>query len=208
MSESRRPLRYESRQALRTLVIAALIVLALYPVYLGAEVWMQSRRDENHSADAIVVLGAAQYDGRPSPIFKARLDQAAYLYREGFSNTVIVTGGKQEGDRFTEAQAGHNYLVDEGIPSDDILEENEGSTTLESLEQVKRISDIRGFDALLFVSDPMHSERIKRMAADLGVPVSYTSPASYIALNRSRLTKARELVREVASIIYYEITGR
>jgi uncharacterized SAM-binding protein YcdF (DUF218 family) len=188
--------------------VVALAVLLAYPVYLAYQVWSQSRRDENHSADAIVVLGAAQYDGDPSPIFKARLDQAAYLYNEGFSSRVIVTGGKQEGDRFTEAEAGLNYLVARGIPSDAFLLEAEGTTTLESLREVKELADGHGIESVLLVSDPMHSERIKRIASDLGFSEVYSSPASYIALNRSRATKAKELAREVASIIAYEIFDR
>jgi uncharacterized SAM-binding protein YcdF (DUF218 family) len=188
--------------------IAAVLVLLAYPLYLGYQVWSQSHRDENHSADAIVVLGAAQYDGEPSPIFKARLDQAGYLYREGFSTTVIVTGGKQEGDRFTEAEAGADYLVSQGVPSEAFLLENQGSTTLESLREVRELADEHGIDSVLLVSDPMHSERIKRIARDLGFSDVYSSPASYISLNRSRATKARELAREVASIIAYEIFGQ
>jgi uncharacterized SAM-binding protein YcdF (DUF218 family) len=188
--------------------IAVVVVLLAYPLYLAYQVWSQSHRDENHSADAIVVLGAAQYDGEPSPIFKARLDQAAYLYREGFSTTVIVTGGKQEGDRFTEAEAGANYLVSQGVSSEAFLLENQGSTTLESLREVRDLADEHGIQSVLLVSDPMHSERIKRIARDLGFSAVYSSPASYISLNRSRATKARELAREVASIIAYEIFGQ
>jgi uncharacterized SAM-binding protein YcdF (DUF218 family) len=186
------------------LAVAGLIVLLLYPIWIGYQVWSQSHRDENHSADAIVVLGAAQYDGKPSPIFRARLDQAAYLYHEGFSQTVIVTGGKQAGDRFTEAEAGENYLVERSVADDDILNENEGRTSLESLRNVWDIAQARGIDSVLLVSDPMHSERIKRIADDLGFAAVYSSPASYITLNRSRPTKARELLREVVSIIHYE----
>lgn len=186
--------------------LVALLILG-YPLFLGWQVWSQSHRDENHSADAIVVLGAAQYDGEPSPIFKARLDQAAYLYDEGFSPRVVVTGGKQAGDRFTESEAGASYLVSQGIPPEDILSENEGSTSLESLKRVREMADQQGIDSVLLVSDPMHSERIKRMATDLEFQEVYTSPASYISLNRSRATKAKELAREVASIIAYEWFG-
>src|ERR671914_2362034 len=93
-------------------ILTILLVAAVaYPLWLALQVWEQSRSDENHSADAIVVLGAAQYDGDPSPVFRARLDQAAYLYGEGFSDTVIVTGGKRTGDRFTESGAGRRHLV-------------------------------------------------------------------------------------------------
>jgi uncharacterized SAM-binding protein YcdF (DUF218 family) len=184
------------------------VVLLCYPLYIGFQVWSQSHKDENHSADAIVVLGAAQYDGDPSPIFKARLDQAVYLYGEGFSRVVIVTGGKQAGDRFTESEAGGSYLVSQGVPDDAILNENQGRTTLESLRGVREMALDRGIDSVLLVSDPMHSERLKRIATDLDFDEVYTSPASYISLNRSRTTKARELVHEVASIVAYELFDR
>jgi uncharacterized SAM-binding protein YcdF (DUF218 family) len=192
------------------LKIGGLVVLLLvaYPIYLGFQVWSQSHRDENHSADAIVVLGAAQYDGDPSPIFKARLDQAVYLYGEGFSQVVIVTGGKRAGDRFTESEAGANYLVEQGIPATAIVGEDHGTTTLESLRAVRSIADEREIDSVLLVSDPMHSERIKRIATDLEFDEVYTSPASYISLNRSRATKAKELVHEVASILAYELLDK
>ncbi|MFN2526578.1 MAG: YdcF family protein [Actinomycetota bacterium] len=195
------------KAAARVLLIVLLIVAA-YPAGLGYQIWRQSHRDELGSADAIVVLGAAQYDGEPSPVFRARLDHAAYLYKEGFSGRVIVTGGKQSGDRFTEAEAGRRYLVAEEVPPDDILEEPSGRTTLQSLENVKSLAELNRIASLLLVSDPLHSERIKRIAEDLGFDEVYTSPASYLELQRSRLTKAKELLREVASLMAYELFGR
>ncbi len=193
---------------LRRLVLLLVLAVLAYPAWLAFRVWDQSHDDEVHSADAIVVLGAAQYDGEPSPVLKARLDQATYLWNEGLADTLIVTGGKQEGDRYTEAEASHMYLEDQGIPTERIFEEEEGTTTLESLQRVKDIADERGIDSLLLVSDPLHSERIKRMAQDLGFEETYTSPASYVNLNRSRETKVKEIVREVGSLIVYEILKR
>lgn len=190
-------------------VALALVVLLAYPAWLGWQIWRQSLADENQTADAIVVLGAAQYDGDPSPIFQARLDQAAYLFDEGFSDITIVTGGKQPGDRFTEAEAGEMYLSEEkGVPADRIIGETEGRTTLESMEAVKKLAEEQGVQTVLLVSDPMHSERIKRMALDLGFEEAYTSPASYIVLNRSRATKLKELLHEVGSLLAYEFLER
>lgn len=188
-----------------TAVIVALVVA--YPAWIALQVWQQSRQDEVHGADAIVVLGAAQYNGAPSPVFKARLDHAAYLFAEDLSDTIIVTGGKAPGDRYTEAEAGENYLESQGISHDVVLGETEGRTTWESLRNVREIASANGIDSLLLVSDPMHSERIKRMAHDLGFE-AYASWASYQSLERSRSTKAKELVREVASIIVYELFDR
>lgn len=195
---------------MRTVRVFVVLVLALaaYPAWLALQIWSQSHEDELHAADAIVVLGAAQYDGRPSPVFKARLDHAAYLYQEQFSPRVIVTGGKRAGDRFTEAEAGSRYLTGLGIPSDDITGEGEGRTTFQSLRRVSQIAHEENIDSVLLVSDPLHSERIKRMAHDLGFEETYASWASYSRLNRSRETKAKELAREVASLLVYELLQR
>ena len=182
-----------------------MVLIAIgYPALLAFQIWEQSHDDEVRSADAIVVLGAAQYDGRPSPVFKARLDQAAYLFNTEVSDVIVVTGGKQPGDRFTEARAGENYLVEQGVPADRILGEDHGTTTLESLRAVRGIAQDQGMSSVLLVSDPLHSKRIKIMALDLGFEEAYTSPASYVELNRSRATKARELVHEVASLLAYQ----
>ena len=194
-------------KALRNLIIVIALLLA-YPAWLAFQVWSQSRTDEVHSADAIVVLGAAQYDGRPSPVFQARLDHAAYLYQEQISPRVIVTGGKRPGDRFTEAQAGKEYLQDNGVPPEDVTGETEGRTTFQSLKEVRGIAQTENIDSVLLVSDPLHSERIKRMAIDLGFDEAYTSWASYARLQRSRETKAKELAREVASLLVYELLER
>ena len=190
------------------LLLLVLVAAVAYPVWLAFQIWDQSRDDEPRPADAIVVLGAAQYDGEPSPVFKARLDQATYLYREELSPLVIVTGGKQAGDRFTEAEVAHRYLEEQGVPPERILEEEEGRTTLESLRRVRGIAEERGLDSALLVSDPLHSERIKRMAVDLGFEEAYASWASYERLDRSRETKAKELVHELTALLVYEIFNR
>lgn len=192
---------------LRWIVLLLVLILA-YPAWLTYRIWEQSHDDEVHSADAIVVLGAAQYDGKPSPVLQARLDQALYLYEEGLSRVIIVTGGKQEGDRFTEAEAGHAYLEQRGVPADSILEEEDGRTTYESLKEVRSMAETNGMHSALFVTDPLHSERVKHMADDLGWEGVYTSYASYERLNRSRATKLRELAREVASLLAYEVLNR
>ena len=190
------------------IVVLVVLLLAAYPAWLGWQIWTQSHNDENRSADAIVVLGAAQYDGRPSRVFEARLAQAAYLYDEGFAPSVIVTGGKQEGDRFTEAEAGETYLVEEeGLPGDDVVDVSEGRTTLESLEAVHDVAGAERIESILLVSDPLHSERIKRIAHDLGFEDAYASFANYERLNRSRTTKVRELFHEIAALMAYELLG-
>ena len=195
-------------RTLRRAGLVVLLALIAYPLWLGFRVWDQSHNDEVHTADAIVVLGAAQYNGEPSPVFKARLDHAQYLYSEGLADKVIVTGGKRKGDRFTEAEAGSMYLEASEVPPDAILAEPEGKTTYQSLKGVRQIARANGIDSALFVSDPLHSERIKRIATDLGFEEAYTSPASYQRLERSRATKVRELIHEVLSLLAYQLLQR
>ncbi len=195
------------RFAVKTALISIAVLLA-YPAWLGFQIWQQSHRDDASRADAIVVLGAAQYDGRPSDVFKARLDHAAYLYRQDFSDRIIVTGGKQPGDRFTEGEAGVRYLGNEGVPLSALGWEGEGLSTLHSLERVWDLAAENDLRSVLLVSDPLHSERIRRMAHDLGFQEIYTSPASYVELHRSRTTKAKELLHEVGSVILYEFLDR
>ena len=192
----------------RRAVLVVVLLIVAYPLWIGFQIWDQSHNDEIRHADAIVVLGAAQYDGRPSPVFQARLDHAAFLYDENLASKILVTGGKQPGDRFTEAEAGERYLSSAGVPSDAVQGETEGTTTLESLTNLRAIAEKEGIDSLLLVSDPLHSERIKRIAHDLGFEAAFTSPASYVELNRSRATKVKELVHEIGSVVLYELLDR
>ena len=191
----------------RVLLIVLAVVIA-YPLFLAFRIWQQSRVDEVRRADAIVVLGAAQYDGEPSPVFEARLDQAEYLYSEDLAPRIVVTGGKQEGDRFSESEVGRDYLVTQGVPDDAILGEDEGTTTLESLTNVHDMAADNDIDTVLLVSDPLHSERIKAISTDLGFDEAYASWTSYTRLNRSRETKLNELLHEVAALAAYEVLGR
>ena len=190
---------------IRRVVLVVIALVLAYPLYLGLTIWNQSHNDEVRAADAIVVLGAAQYNGEPSPVFKARLDQALYLYDEGLSRTLIVTGGKRKGDTFTEAATAEKYLLSRDVPEGAILSETKGRTTFESLKRVRRIAREEGIDSVLLVSDPLHSARLKMMATDLGFDEAFASPASYVELNRSRATKAKELVREIGSTLVYQL---
>src|SRR5687767_3272659 len=192
------------RRAVLVIVLAALA----YPLWLGFRVWDQSHQDEVRGADAIVVLGAAQYNGVPSPVFKARLDHALYLYNEDLADKIIVTGGKRKGDQFTEAGTGAQYLVEGDVPAVAILAESLGTTTFESLKEARKLAASNAIETALFVSDPLHSERIKRIATDLGFRGAYTSPADYTRLERSRETKLKELVHEVLSLLAYQLLNK
>src|SRR3954453_5567126 len=157
-------------------IVTAVFGLAL--VYLAVtfvQVWLASRRDEAQPAQAIVVLGAAQYNGRPSAVVRARPDHAASLYERGLADIVVVTGGKQPGDEFTEAQASADYLAGKGIPQDKVLRETQGRNSWQSLASSAAFLKRDGRTSVLLVSDPFHAARIAAMAGELGLQ-AHVSP--------------------------------
>ncbi len=162
----------------RRLVVGLLALFGLVTLYYLVclyQVWRSARNDEARPADAIVVLGAAQYDGRPSPVLAARLDHALALWREGQAPRIVVTGGKRPGDRYTEATASADYLIARGVPDSAILREVQGTSTWESLAATARILRNRGLESVLVVSDPYHSLRARETARELGLD-AYASP--------------------------------
>ena len=156
--------------------VGRLVVLALgaYGLLLGW-VWWVSRLDQLEPADAIVVLGAAQYNGRPSPVLKARLDHAVELYLRGLAPAVVVTGGIGPGDRMSEATVGDRYLRSRGVPDSAIVVRPDGRTTEESMRSVAEWMQDREAGRVLLVSDPFHMARL-RLEARRARLVAYTSP--------------------------------
>ncbi|MEC7715646.1 MAG: YdcF family protein [Actinomycetota bacterium] len=134
------------------------------------QVWFQSTRDEIKSADAIVVLGAAQWDGIPSPVLKARLDHALDLYAKELAPYIVTTGSKQKGDRYTEAYTGLTYLLERGIPESKIIVIVDGSNTYQSLSATSTaIQGVGLGNEVLLVSDPYHALRAKEIAREVGL---------------------------------------
>ena len=162
------------RVGLRMLGVVV-VALVVYLVVTFVQVWRAADRDGARPSDAIVVLGAAQYDGVPSPVLRARLDHAFDLYEDGIAPLVVVTGGRREGDRFTEATAAATYLHTRGVPDDAILRETTGSSSWESIAAVARFLDQRGLDEVVLVSDPYHAKRIDLIADEVGLD-AVTSP--------------------------------
>jgi uncharacterized SAM-binding protein YcdF (DUF218 family) len=162
-------------------------------------VWMYGRRDEARPADAIVVLGAAQYDGRPSPVLRARLDHAVDLYRRGIAKTLVMTGGVGPGDTVSEAVVGQRYAARQGVPASAILTERTGMTTLQSMDAVKRMMEQRGMHAAVLVSDPFHALRLKLLARRVGLK-GYTSPTRTSPISRNPEQERRFLLRESVSL--------
>jgi uncharacterized SAM-binding protein YcdF (DUF218 family) len=156
------------------LVAAALVV---YLVVTAVQVWLTSRRYEPHHAGAIVVMGAAQYDGVPSPDLKSRLDEASLLWHQGYATTVMVTGWKEPGDHYTEAEASDRYLMIAGIPGRDILEAG-GSDSWENLSNAAPALVARGDTTVLVVTDPFHEDRSLAIASSLHLDPSPTPTRS------------------------------
>lgn len=185
--------------------------LPLFAVFAWAcllvAVFAFGRRDEARPADAIIVLGAAQYDGRPSPVLKARLDHAIDLYRRDVARTLILTGGVGVGDTVSEAEVGRRYAVRQGVPRGRIVLEPAGLSTEQSMTTVRGLMEERGLKTAVLVSDPFHMLRLRIMAAGLGIrayssptrssPIAGDSPAEWKHVLRESLILPYTLVRDL-----------
>lgn len=187
----------------RVAAVALLLVVG-YLVVTFVQVWRASLQDDASQAQAIVVLGAAQYDGRPSPALAARLDHAADLYERGAAPVVWVTGGRQPGDRTTEAKSGYNYLRSRGLPEGALAIENQGNNTWESLAATARFLHDSGDTEVLLVTHPYHAYRVAGIAAELGL-VPHVSPTR--SGDVGTFATARALTRETAAVAVGRIVG-
>ena len=188
--------------------LAAVLVLALV-VVLGTagRVWWFARQDDRRTSDAIVVLGAAQFDGRPSSVFTARLVHARDLWREDVAPRIITVGGNREGDRFTEASAGKRWLVEHGVPAGRVVTVETGSDTLESVDAVETRMRARGWSTAVVVTDPWHALRTRAMATDQGID-AVMSPTRQGPAVRQRSTQLRYIARETGAYLFYKLFGR
>jgi uncharacterized SAM-binding protein YcdF (DUF218 family) len=161
----------------RILLIVSLVAACTYIVSFIAVV-VTSRQDERQAADAIVVLGAAQYNGRPSPVLRARLDHGLVLYREGVAPTIIVTGGIGTGDKVSEATVSRRYLVSQGVPDSAVVVRPEGRSTLSSIHSVAEWTRDRQVNRVVLVSDPFHMLRLQLEATRAGLKPTISPTAS------------------------------
>jgi len=168
------------------------------------QVWNVGRSDQQQPVDAIVVLGAAQYDGRPSPQLQARLDHAYNLWNLNLASYIVVTGGKQTGDRFTEAQAGKKFFTSLGVERDLIIQENLGRSTYETLVEVSRIAENIGMKRILIVSDPFHELRAKLIAQEVGL-IAFVSPTRSGVVHGS--TAFKRNIQEAIGVAVGRIVG-
>ena len=196
------------RHPLLGVVALALLAVSIAVGTSAITVWRAAHQDAaSHvdRTDVIIVLGAAQYDGTPSPVFAGRLDHALLLYRQGRAATVMVVGSKEPGDTTTEAEAGREYLVSNGIPSDAVVADPVGRTTYTSLVGAAHYMKTHDMRSAFLVSDPWHNARIERMASDLGIQ-GYAS-ATWTSAARSEDTRFMGYARETFAYLYYRVFG-
>jgi uncharacterized SAM-binding protein YcdF (DUF218 family) len=175
----------------------ALLIVAGYFAVTFAQVWMAATQDDPEPAGAIVVLGAAQYDGRPSPILQARLDHAVDLFRLGVAPVVVVTGSNRPGDRTTEATASANYLHAQGVAHEVIRREVDGRNTWEQLAATSRFLRAEAITDAVLVSDPLHSYRLALTAREVGLDSQISPRTVRVSTSGERL---RVAVRETVAV--------
>jgi uncharacterized SAM-binding protein YcdF (DUF218 family) len=175
--------------------------------WLTYRIWDAGNHDDAGPTDAIVVLGAAQYDGRPSPVFRARLEHAIALYRDGIAPWLVVTGGKAEGDRTTEAATARAFAIAAGVPAQSILVEDRGRTTLESIRAVGRILHDVGLSKAVFVSDRTHMLRVLKLARDQGI-AAVGSPTPTSPTDTSLDRRVDATIHELGALALYFVTGQ
>lgn len=190
----------------RTLFVVVAIGV-LTPLTVGARVWYEARQDDRPKSDAIIVLGAAQYDGRPSPYLEARLLHALALFKQGVAPVIVTVGGKQTGDRVTEAEAGRAYLAKRGVTPDHLVAVEQGRDTLQSMVAVGSVYRKRGWHTGVVVTDPWHSLRSTKMAGDNGIR-AVSSPTRSGPSVLTRDTQLHSIVRETGGYLYYVLLGR
>lgn len=187
----------------RRLVSAVVIGVLLVVGGTATSIWWVARQDNRPTSDAIIVLGASQFDGRPSSVFKARLQHARELFEAGIAPRVITVGGGAPGDRTTEAQAGAAFLTERDVK---VFAVPEGRNTLDSLAAAERFMASKGWNSVVLVTDPWHSLRSRTMARDEGM-VAQTSPTRAGPSVRARSTQVRYIARETAALLYYTAFG-
>lgn len=191
------------RRTVMTCAALALLGVAYFLVSL-LQVWSTGRADDSGPVDAIVVMGAAQYDGRPSSQLAARLDHVLEIWPQDVAPLVVVTGGKIPGDRFTEAEASAQYLIDRGIPADAILMDNTGSNSQESLTSVARMLEARDATEVLIVTDPYHALRSRLISNELGLDASVSSTDTSVVTGAENL---KHHVQEAGGVAIGRIIG-
>lgn len=185
-------------------VVGGILVGLVLVTGTAFRIWQVARVDDRSPADLIVVLGAAQYNGTPSDIFRWRLEHARDLYQEGVAKHIVTTGGSRDGDAFTEAEAGARWLERHGVPQSATIAIGQGADTLGSIEAAGVAARERGLESAVVVSDPWHSLRARTMAKDAGLD-AWTSPTRSGPAVMTRETQVRYIWRETKALLFYRV---
>ena len=192
------------RRVLRILLAAGLIAAAGWFLWVYGQIRYYATHDEARPADAIAVFGAAEYDGRPSPVLRARLDHALELYRERLAPLIITLGGGEGGPRDSEGGVGHDYLLAHEVPESQIIAETQSTNTEESAARLAAIARENHLNRILAVSDGTHLFRIHALSASMGLNV-VTSPRPE-ARPLGFWDSARRLMHEMVSYTLWRMT--
>lgn len=187
------------RRAVTAIVVFAVLIF----VATVGRVWWQGTQDDRPRSDVLVVLGAAQYNGKPSPVYRARLDHAAALFKDGVAPRVITVGGNRQGDRTTEGASGAAYLRKNDVPDGAVHAIESGSNTYRSLQDVHALMVANGWRSAVVVTDPWHALRARTMAADLGID-AHVSPVENGPVADS---DARYIAKESVGYLCYAVFG-
>lgn len=174
------------------------LILLLWGV-LVFSIYFESISNDREKVDATVVLGASQWNGRPSPALRARLDHAYTIYKQGYSKNIILTGGIAQGDTISESEVGKRYLINKGVSKSTIFIEESGRTTVQSLVKVAEIIEKKNIKSVMFVSHGYHLFRVKKIAADLNIKNTYLSAVEI----KNKKKKLRHIIRESFIYILY-----
>jgi uncharacterized SAM-binding protein YcdF (DUF218 family) len=198
--------RLSRRTVLRRVVIGAVLVALAWTASVPVRIWWDARQEDHRVSDAIVVLGAAQYGGRPSPVLEARLRKAQALWEDGVAPVVVTVGGGAPGDDTTEAQAGRNWLTSNGVPAEAVVAVAEGDNTQSSLDAVGEVFGEQGWTTAVLVTDPWHTFRSKALADAAGID-AVAAPARSGPAVQTRETQLRYIVRESLAYYRWRLTG-
>ncbi|WP_202708847.1 YdcF family protein [Sporosalibacterium faouarense] len=191
------------RKQKKRLIIIAMVIIISYVTYISFDIYQYGNIDEAMKADAAIVLGAATWGSKPSPVFEERIKHGIWLYENGYVNKLIFTGAKGEGSNFSEAEVAKNYAIDESVPNEDIFIEEKSTITQENLFYASKIVKNNDFSRVIIVSDPLHMKRAMLMAIDYGLN-AHSSPTPTTKI-KSIKNKLSFLGREVILLIGYKV---
>ena len=195
----------QRRKSIKKVLTCLLIIFIVCTLYAAFDIYSYGNINELNNADAAVILGAAVWGDKPSPVFEERIKHGIWLYKSGHVDNLIFTGGMGEGNELSEAIVAKNYAVVNSVPEKDIFIEERSTITEENIQYAAEIVKENGFKDVIIVSDPLHMKRAMMMAEDYGL-VAYSSPTPstrYVTF-KSRMTF---LAREVFFYIGYQVYG-